>query len=77
VRGSLAAHAQHFTLARLLDHLRQARLEPEAACGFRLFSLPWNLGEDWRWYHDLQRWLGARLPALCVEVSVRARKPVS
>jgi SAM-dependent methyltransferase len=72
-----STHRQHLSLRQLKRLLERQGLRPERVCGFRLFSLPWNLLEDYAWYYRLQRWLGRLAPGLSVEANVMARTPAA
>lgn len=72
--GTPPQHLQHFLLRDVERLLDAHGLHPERACGFRLFSLPRSWLEDFEWYYRLHRWAGSRLPGLCTEVNISARR---
>jgi len=76
IRGSrwTPAHLQHFTVGEICERIRRSGFLIEEVRGFRLFSLPWNIFEDWEWYYRLHGRLGARFPGLSVEASIAARR---
>jgi 2-polyprenyl-3-methyl-5-hydroxy-6-metoxy-1,4-benzoquinol methylase len=72
-------HVQAFTLANFKAALiAHSQLRFVAARGFRIVSggvlRPL---EERRWWWAFNRWLGAALPAACIEVQVVLEKPIS
>ena len=72
-------HIQAFTLANfkaaLLAHSKMRFVEVR---GFRIISGgPLRPLEELRWWWAFNRWLGAKLPAACIEVQIVLEKPVS
>ena len=70
-------HVQAFTLANfkvaLLAHCKMCFVE---ARGFRIISGgPLRPLEELRWWWAFNRWLGAKLPAACIEVQIVLEKP--
>jgi len=71
-----ASHQQAFSLASFRRLLRRyPQLEPVTERGFRIVSggLLRPL-DNYRWWWQLNRRLGARLPALCIEAQLILRK---
>jgi 2-polyprenyl-3-methyl-5-hydroxy-6-metoxy-1,4-benzoquinol methylase len=76
---SKRTHVQAFTLANfkaaLLAHSKMCFVE---ARGFRIISGgPLRPLEELRSWWAFNRWLGAKLPAACIEVQIVLEKPVS
>ena len=72
VRG----HVQAFSLASFQQLLLEnGPLEIQKARGFRIISggILKHL-EHYRWWWQINRWLGAMLPSLCIETQVLATK---
>lgn len=72
-------HVQAFSLRSFTNLLAEhAGVEISNARGFRIVSggLLKPL-ENKRWWWLLNRWLGAKLPGLCIEIQVVAKKPTS
>ena len=73
VRG----HVQAFSLRTFKKHLRRnTALDLQESRGFRIISggiLKPLENKEWWWRFN--RSLGAKVPALCIEVQVRAKKP--
>lgn len=74
-------HCQAFTLnsfVRLLDQGSDPEngfFELDAARGFRIISGgPLRPLENFRWWWQFNRWLGATMPSLCIEAQIRASK---
>jgi SAM-dependent methyltransferase len=72
-------HIQAFTLsnfkAALLAHSKMRFVEVR---GFRILSGgPLRPLEELRWWWAFNRWLGAKLPAACIEVQIVLERPVS
>lgn len=72
--GASPVHLQHFHRASLYTLLTESGLIPETVRGSRLFAFPLNCLEDFRWWYRLHRWIGARFPSLCTEVTVCSRR---
>jgi len=75
LRDAPSTHEQHLTLSDWKCWLERSGLVVERARGFRLFSLPRDGLEDRAWYYRFQQTLGRRIPSLCVEANVLARRP--
>jgi SAM-dependent methyltransferase len=73
-REETTPHLQHFALDDIQTIVRQHGLVPQRVRGYRFFSLPFDIFEDFAWYYRLHRWLGARRPDLCVEATILARR---
>lgn len=75
-RGKNRGHVQVFTcksFIKLID--ASPNLNVVNIRGYRIISDIPLLGlEDQRWWWRFNRWLGQRLPMLCIETQVRARK---
>jgi len=72
-------HVQAFSLRSFLKMLREAGpLELSDVRGFRIVSggLLRPL-EDFRWWWRLNRYIGSKIPSLCIETQVVARKTLA
>jgi len=67
-------HLQYFSLNRIRRFMERHDLKPERVRGFRLWSFPYGLLEDYEWYYKFHRWFGVHAPRLCGEVCITGRK---
>ena len=75
VRPDDSTHQQAFSLGSFLRELRRQPVTVEAVRGFRIISGgPLRPLENYRWWWRLNRRLGERVPALCIEAQIIARK---
>lgn len=74
LRGIRRDHELLLSRQSLEVLLRRSGFRVLSVRGFRLFSLPANWLEDYRWWHSFQGRLGRAVPSLACEVNVLARK---
>jgi ubiquinone/menaquinone biosynthesis C-methylase UbiE len=67
-------HEAWFSRQSIEKFLKHHGFKIHDLTGFRLFSLPANLLEDYRWWYRFQGWLGRILPSLSGEVNILAQK---
>ena len=69
-------HLQAFSLSSFLHQMRQQHLKLVKVRGFRIVSggILRPL-ENHRWWWRFNRWLGERVPAVCIEVQAILEKP--
>jgi SAM-dependent methyltransferase len=76
ITGAKRDHVSVFTLRSIRRLLGEVGVTVREARGFRMVSGgPLRPLEDWRGWYQFNRWLGRRLPELCIEVQVLATKP--
>ncbi|MFW6061223.1 MAG: class I SAM-dependent methyltransferase [Planctomycetota bacterium] len=69
------SHRHTFTSRTLREMSEAAGLISQTVRGFRVLSGGLlSFLENYRWWYQSQRWIGDRLPALCTEAQVVARK---
>ncbi len=70
------SHLQAFSLSSFLHQMRQQHLKLVKVRGFRIVSggILRPL-ENHRWWWRFNRWLGERVPAVCIEVQAILEKP--
>jgi SAM-dependent methyltransferase len=76
ITGARRDHVSVFTIGSIRRLLGEVGVIVREARGFRMVSGgPLRLLEDWRGWYQFNRWLGRRLPGMCIEVQVLATKP--